>query len=85
MFVTKASLFCRTFISKHLPPIQFKNPNVQMVTFKNTTTNPAINVYFGQWHAVLCWECMQAVSTQPLSLACSLPLPCSLPQGMARK
>ena len=40
--------FCRKFISEQLPPIQFKNPDVQVVTFKNITTNPAINVYFGQ-------------------------------------
>jgi len=39
---------CRKFIAENLPPIQFKNPNVQMVTFKNATPTPFVNIYFGE-------------------------------------
>ena len=36
----------RRFIAKKLPPLQFKNPNVQVVLFKNRHPFPAIWIYF---------------------------------------
>ncbi|CAG0882630.1 unnamed protein product [Darwinula stevensoni] len=44
----KMRYFClehRDFIFWHLPQLQFKNPNVQMVTFKDLTPTPFIKLY----------------------------------------
>lgn len=36
----------RRFIAEKLPPIQYKNPDVQVVMFKNKHPFPAIRIYF---------------------------------------
>lgn len=40
----------RQFISKKLPPVQFKNPEVQMMLFKNAYhfKFPVVNIYFSK-------------------------------------
>ena len=45
---TPVSHCCRRFITEKLPPVQFKNPNVQVLMFKNTKPTPVINIYFGE-------------------------------------
>ena len=42
----KYILCCRKFISEQLPPIQYKNPEVQVVLFKNRHPFPVIWIYF---------------------------------------
>lgn len=37
----------RNFVFWKLPQVQFKNPGVQVVTFKNLTPSPFIRCYFG--------------------------------------
>lgn len=44
---------CRKFISEKLPPIQYKNPNVQVVLFKNKHPYPAIWIYFEDGRKVM--------------------------------
>lgn len=34
------------FVFWHLPQIQYKNPEVQVVTFKNMTPSPFVRCYF---------------------------------------
>ncbi|CAH8842932.1 unnamed protein product [Trichobilharzia szidati] len=36
---------CDEFIKWHLPPLQFRNPNVQIITFKNMFPTPFIKIY----------------------------------------
>ncbi|XP_012540769.1 probable 28S ribosomal protein S25, mitochondrial [Monomorium pharaonis] len=36
----------RDFVFWHLPQLQYKNPNVQIVTFKNITPSPFIKCYY---------------------------------------
>lgn len=36
----------RDFVFWHLPQLQYKNPNVQIVTFKNMTPSPFIKCYY---------------------------------------
>ncbi|CAD7088318.1 unnamed protein product [Hermetia illucens] len=36
----------RDFVFWHLPQIQYKNPEVQVVTFKNMTPSPFVRCYF---------------------------------------
>jgi hypothetical protein len=36
------------FVFWTLPQLQYKNPNVQVVTFKNMTPSPFIQCYFGE-------------------------------------
>ena len=43
----------RQFIAEKLPLIQFKNPDVQMVTFKSATPTPIIKIYFGELHNLM--------------------------------
>lgn len=38
---------CRDFVFWNLPKLQYKNPGVQVVTFKNMTPSPFIRCYFG--------------------------------------
>lgn len=38
----------RSFVFWTLPQLQFKNPSVQVVTFKNMTPSPFIRCYFGK-------------------------------------
>lgn len=54
----------RQFIAEKLPPIQFKNPDVQMVTFKSATPTPIIKIYFGELHNIkyLYMNYMQIIS-----------------------
>lgn len=40
-------LLLRDFIFWCLPQIQYKNPNVQIVTFRNKTPSPFIKCYYG--------------------------------------
>ena len=37
----------RQFVFWHLPQIQYKNPNIQILTFKNLTPSPFIRCYLG--------------------------------------
>ena len=37
----------REFVFWHLPQLQYKNPNVQVATFKNMTPSPFIRCYLG--------------------------------------
>lgn len=37
----------RDFVFWYLPQLQYKNPNVQIVTFKNITPSPFIKCYYG--------------------------------------
>ena len=51
-----SQVFCpqhRQFISQKLPPIQFKNPNVQVVLFKNEAKFPNVKIYYSKWRKVL--------------------------------
>ncbi|CAK9807203.1 Probable 28S ribosomal protein S25, mitochondrial [Anthophora plagiata] len=43
----------RDFILWHLPQIQYKNPNVQVVTFKNMTPTPFIRCYYENGNSML--------------------------------
>lgn len=43
----------RQFISQKLPPIQFKNPNVQVVLFKNEAKFPNMKVYYNNGQKVM--------------------------------
>ncbi|CAH8481687.1 unnamed protein product [Schistosoma turkestanicum] len=36
---------CDEFIKWYLPPLQFRNPNVQIITFKNMFPTPFIKIY----------------------------------------
>ena len=38
----------RQFVFWHLPQLQYKNPNIQIVTFKNLTPSPFIRCYLGK-------------------------------------
>lgn len=38
----------KSFVFWNLPQLQYKNPNVQVVTFKNMTPSPFIRCYFGE-------------------------------------
>ncbi|KAH8860349.1 putative 28S ribosomal protein S25 [Schistosoma japonicum] len=37
---------CDEFIKWYLPPMQFRNPNIQIITFKNMFPTPFIKIYF---------------------------------------
>ena len=37
----------RRFLAEQLPPIQYKNPNVQFMMNRNAVSSPIIKVYFG--------------------------------------
>lgn len=37
----------RQFVFWHLPQLQYKNPNIQIATFKNLTPSPFIRCYLG--------------------------------------
>lgn len=39
----------RDFIFWYLPQIQYKNPNVQIVSFKNMTPTPFIRCFYGNF------------------------------------
>ncbi|KAL3851953.1 hypothetical protein ACJMK2_015643 [Sinanodonta woodiana] len=41
------------FLFWHLPQIQFKNPNVQILSFKNMTPSPFIQLFFGDGKRLL--------------------------------
>ncbi|XP_064400370.1 small ribosomal subunit protein mS25-like [Halichondria panicea] len=43
----------RSFISQRLPTIQFKNPNVQVVLFKNEEKFPNIWIYFNDSQKIM--------------------------------
>ena len=43
----------RKFIAEKLPPLQFKNPNVQVVLFKNRHQFPAVWVYFSDGNKIM--------------------------------
>lgn len=38
----------RQFVFWHLPQLQYKNPNIQIVTFKNLTPSPFVRCYLGK-------------------------------------
>lgn len=38
----------RDYVFWNLPQIQYKNPDVQVITFKNMTPSPFIRCYFGK-------------------------------------
>lgn len=40
-------LFFRDFVFWNLPQVQYKNPDVQVATFKNLTPTPFIKCYYG--------------------------------------
>ncbi|CAL4212775.1 unnamed protein product [Meganyctiphanes norvegica] len=43
----------RDFVFWHLPQLQYKNPGVQMATFKNMTPTPFIRIYLDDGEEVL--------------------------------
>nr|SVE74876.1 EOG090X0FQ5 [Daphnia carinata] len=43
----------RQFVFWHLPQLQFKNPNIQITTFKNLTPSPFIRCYLENGEEVL--------------------------------
>nr|BAN21151.1 mitochondrial ribosomal protein S25 [Riptortus pedestris] len=43
----------RDFVFWFLPQVQFKNPNVQVITFKNMTPTPFIRCYFENGEQIL--------------------------------
>lgn len=51
----KSCIGLRQFISKELPPIQYKNPEVQMVLFKNAHHYkfPAVKIYYRNGRCVM--------------------------------
>ena len=53
MCICAYSFSLRKFIAEKLPPLQFKNPNVQVVLFKNRHSFPAIWVYFSSGNKVM--------------------------------
>lgn len=50
-------LCCRDFVFWHLPQLQYKNPNVQVMTLTNMTPSPFITCFFGKY-------CMCYVTTE---------------------
>ena len=46
-------LYYRNFVFWKLPQLQYKNPAIQVVTFKNMTPSPFIRCYFGKVFFVL--------------------------------
>ncbi|XP_054750777.1 small ribosomal subunit protein mS25-like [Lytechinus pictus] len=49
----KESDGARDFVFYHLPQLQYKNPNVQMQTFKNITPSPFIRCFLNEGEEVL--------------------------------
>ncbi|EZA48317.1 hypothetical protein DMN91_008112 [Ooceraea biroi] len=43
----------RNFIFWHLPQLQYKNPNVQIITFKNITPSPFMKCYYDDGKTML--------------------------------
>ncbi|XP_076380118.1 mitochondrial ribosomal protein S25 [Megalopta genalis] len=43
----------RDFVFWHLPQIQYKNPNVQVITFKNLTPTPFVKCYYNDGKTML--------------------------------
>ncbi|XP_071544283.1 small ribosomal subunit protein mS25 [Panulirus ornatus] len=43
----------RDFVFWHLPQLQYKNPNVQIATFKNLTPTPFLRIFFENGEDVL--------------------------------
>ncbi|KAG5314289.1 RT25 protein, partial [Acromyrmex insinuator] len=43
----------RDFVFWHLPQLQYKNPNVQIVTFRNITPSPFIKCYYANGKTML--------------------------------
>lgn len=44
----------KSFVYWTLPQLQYKNPEVQVCTFKNMTPSPFIRCYFGEFQKVCC-------------------------------
>lgn len=44
---------CRHFVAGNVPQLQYKNPNVQFLTFKNVKPTPLVKVFFGECHPYL--------------------------------
>lgn len=42
-----SALFCRKFVFFNVPQIQYKNPWVQIMMFKNMTPSPFLKFYLG--------------------------------------
>lgn len=40
--------FCRKFVFFNIPQIQYKNPSVQIMLFKNMTPSPFLRFYLGK-------------------------------------
>lgn len=40
---------CRDFVFWYLPQVQYKNPNVQVIAFKNMTPTPFIRCFYGEY------------------------------------
>lgn len=40
--------FCRKFVFFNIPQIQYKNPWVQIMLFKNMTPSPFLRFYLGE-------------------------------------
>ena len=49
--VNSTDFYCRNFIFKDVPQLQYKNPNVQFTTNKNNTNTSRIDVFFGTWNS----------------------------------
>lgn len=48
LFDVHVGISCRDFVFWNLPKLQYRNPSVQVVTFKNMTPSPFIRCYFGE-------------------------------------
>lgn len=48
IFTPVLSCLYSDFVFWHLPQLQFKNPDVQFLVFKNMTPSPFLRVYFGE-------------------------------------
>jgi small subunit ribosomal protein S25 len=53
-FKNKIHEGAQAFIFWSLPQLQYKNPSVQVVSFKNMTPTPFIKCYYGKLE-YLCW------------------------------
>lgn len=51
-FTNKIHEGAQAFIFWSLPQLQYKNPSVQVVTFKNMTPTPFIRCYFGEYRNI---------------------------------
>lgn len=64
----------REFVFWHLPHVQYKNPQVQIATFKNLTPSPFIRAFYGMWQLICAQNMLIALYLQILEITCWLIL-----------